>query len=144
MKLLTRILAVSGLLFLVLFLFAFYLTHIPGGEKIMQKKQLIAKMLQDKYHTSAYLIISEKRPHWYNDLLPNAVDDSYHLKGMAVDFWVMDLNGDNSWDVQDINLMVKTIKEVEEEHPELAGGTYTYLNKSRLTSRMVHTDVRIH
>jgi hypothetical protein len=119
-----------------------YLTHLPGNDKIQLKKKLISIKLKEKGFHGGYILISEKRHKWYNNILSNSSDNSFHLKGMAVDFWLMDLNKDGGWNKKDIDLMVNIINEVEKEHPELAGGTGTYLNSGTLASRMVHTDVR--
>ncbi|MFC2107819.1 hypothetical protein ACFLRY_05750 [Bacteroidota bacterium] len=126
---------------LVLTTLVLYITRLPGGEKITKKKHLIATKLEEKGYHGGYIIISEKRHKWYNSLLTNSVDRSYHMKGMAVDFWLMDLNDDGKWDKKDIELMVKIIGEVEKDNPELKGWTGTYLSKGALSSRMVHTDV---
>jgi hypothetical protein len=58
-----------------------------------------------------------------------------------MDLWVMDLDDNGKWDRDDIALMVKTISEIDREHPELAGWINTYLDKGFLASRMVHFDV---
>lgn len=134
------ILTISILLLLIAL--TFYLTHLPGNDKIQLKKKLISIKLKEKGVNGGYIIISEKRHKWYNNILSNSRDNSFHLKGMAVDFWLMDLNNDGNWNKKDVDLMINIINEVEKEHPELAGGTGTYLNSRALTSRMVHTDVR--
>lgn len=126
---------------LLLFIFTLYITHFPGSDNINKKKELIAAKLQEHGIKGGFILISEKRHKWYNNILPHSIDNSCHLKGMAVDFWVMDLNKDGSWDKTDIDLMVDFIFEVEMENPGLIGGTGTYLNSGFLASRMVHTDV---
>jgi hypothetical protein len=118
-----------------------YFTRLPGGEKIRLKRDLISAKFEEKGFRGGYIIISEKRHKWYNKLLANSIDKSSHLKGMAMDFWVMDLNDDGKWDKQDIDFMVAVIGQVEDEHPELAGWIGTYPDKGLLASRMVHTDV---
>ncbi|HOX77008.1 MAG TPA: hypothetical protein PLW31_03125 [Bacteroidales bacterium] len=126
---------------LLLLTFMLYFTHLPGSEPLGKKKGLVAAKLKEKGISGGYIVISEKRHKWYNSILPNAVDQSFHLKGMAVDFWVMDLNKDGRWDEKDIDLMLSIIFEAEKENPGLTGGTGTYLNSGFLASRMVHTDV---
>lgn len=112
-----------------------------GTKNLQKKKELIALKLTHKGY-SGYIIISEKRIKWFNDLLANSISNSFHLKGKAVDYWIMDLNNDGNWDKQDVDLMVKTIKEVEAENPEISGWTATYFNSGKLTKRMVHTGVK--
>lgn len=126
---------------LILAVAVYFVNFQKGNEKIQRKKELIAlKLIENGY--DGYIRISEKRYKWFNDLLSNSISNSHHLKGMAVDFWVMDLNGDGNWDKTDVELMVKTIKEVEKENPEVAGWTATYFNSGKLARRMVHTGVQ--
>lgn len=118
-----------------------YLTRLPVDSRVILKKHLIDARIKEKGYKTAYFIISQKRHRWYNNLLQNSIGRSNHLKGLAMDLWVMDLNGDGKWDRQDIDLMAETIKELDIEHPELSGWIGTYLDKGRLASRMVHFDV---
>lgn len=128
-------------IFISILALAFYLTHLPSNDNIHEKKKLISLKLKEKGFNGGFVIISEKRHRWYNKILSNSIDKSSHLRGMAMDFWIMDLNDDGKWNRKDIDLMVITINEIEKEHPELAGWTGTYHDKGALSSRMVHTDV---
>jgi hypothetical protein len=139
----SRALLFTLVLIFAIIAFAFYLIRLPGNDKIRQKNELIYRKLKEKGYQGGYFIISEKRHCWYNKLLPNSIAMSSHLKGLAMDYWLTDLNDDRRWNRKDIDLMVTVIHELEKEHPELAGRTVTYLNKGALTSRMVHTDVNM-
>ena len=110
---------------------------------LMQKKELIKQeLIKQGYSYNSVIIISEKRSKFYNSILSNSAKHSPHLKGHAVDYWVMDLNNDGTWDNKDIYLMQKIILKVEKNNPSIVGGTGLYLNRGFLSSRMVHTDIR--
>lgn len=137
MKIIIRTLLIIAFLAAILF----YLTRLPGDKRVMQKKRLIETRLAQKGYKGGFIIISQKRHQWYNSLLTNSIDRSNHLKGLAMDLWVMDLDGNGKWERNDIDLMVETINEIDREHPELAGWINTYTDKGFMASRMVHFDI---
>jgi uncharacterized protein YcbK (DUF882 family) len=70
----------------------------------------------------------------------NAVQDSKHKSGQAIDIIVLDINDDGKADAEDVDIVYKILdqKIVKED-----GGLGTYKNrKGFLTRQMVHFDCR--
>ena len=93
------------------------------------------------YSKYSVITISLKRPEWFNKILLNSSKKSQHLKGNALDVWVLDVNGNFKLDDDDIDIVIQAVKNVESKYPELTGVLGTYRCKSKTGSRMIHTDV---
>jgi hypothetical protein len=131
--------------FCILGYFLMYLGGIIGGDKkITRKLELIKFELNSKGYKIRWIIISQKRLSFINDLLTNSAKNSWHLKGKAIDAYVFDINGDNLFNKEDISIIEKANKVVEKEHPELTGGLGDYfLDKNDyFTKHMIHFDTR--
>lgn len=130
-----KIFAIAAIVLLVSLVFA----QMPDRE-IRQKLSLIKKEIIDMGYTPNWIIISGKRPAFYNKLLPNAAKDSYHLKGQAIDIYIFDIDGDYTFTDNDIRLVELANSKVERNNPKLMGGFGTYSGK--FAKRMIHLDTR--
>jgi hypothetical protein len=131
--------------FCILGYFLMYLGGLIGADKeITRKLELIKLELNSKGYKTNWIIISQKRHSFINDLLTNSSKDSWHLKGKAIDVYVFDINGDNLFNKKDISIIEQANNVVEKEHPELIGGLGDYsLDKNDyFTKHMIHFDTR--
>jgi hypothetical protein len=131
--------------FCILGYFLMYLGGLIGADKeITRKLELIKLELNSKGYKTNWIIISQKRLSFINDLLTNSSKDSWHLKGKAIDVYVFDINGDNLFNKEDISIIEQANNVVEKEHPELIGGLGDYsLDKNDyFTKHMIHFDTR--
>ena len=131
--------------FCILGYFLMYLGGLIGADKeITRKLELIKLELNSKGYKTNWIIISQKRHSFINDLLTNSSKDSWHLKGKAIDVYVFDINGDNLFNKEDISIIEQANNVVEKEHPELIGGLGDYsLDKNDyFTKHMIHFDTR--
>ena len=120
-----------------------YRIHInpPANPEIRKKLSLIDRKLDEKGFRRWYFVSSGRRSQWYNDLL-GTVKKSYHIRGMAIDIVVLDIDGDWVFDNRDISILEGINREVEREHPELVGAFGTYRKEGGLYANMVHLDTR--
>jgi len=135
--------------FYILGYFLMYIGGLIGADKeITRKLELIKLELNSKGYKTRWIIISQKRLSFFNDLLPNSAKNkkspSWHLKGKAIDVYVFDINGDNLFNKEDISIIEQANKVVEKEHPQLIGGLGDYsLDKNDyFTKHMIHFDTR--
>lgn len=124
---------------IIVLLFSLAFAQMPDRE-VRQKLSLLKKEIIDMGYTPNWIIISGKRPAFYNKILPNAAKDSYHLKGQAIDIYIFDIDGDYTFTDNDIKLLERANSKVEKNNPKLMGGFGTYSGK--LSKRMVHLDTR--
>jgi len=129
--------------------FLMYLGGLIGADKeITRKLDLIKLELNSKGYKTNWIIISQKRLSFFNDLLPNSAKNkkspSWHLKGKAIDVYVFDINGDNLFNKEDISIIEQANKVVEKEHPQLIGGFGDYFidKNDYFTKHMIHFDTR--
>jgi hypothetical protein len=129
--------------------FLMYLTGLIGADKeITRKLELIKLELNSNGYQTRWIIISQKRLSFFNDLLPKSAkkknSPSWHLKGKAIDVYVFDINGDNLFNKEDISILEQANKVVEKEHPELIGGFGDYFLdiNGYFTKHMIHFDTR--
>ncbi|MFM7588419.1 MAG: hypothetical protein ACKO55_04820 [Bacteroidota bacterium] len=126
-----------------------YLGGLIGADKeITRKFELIKIELKSKGYKASWIIISQKRLSFFNDLLPNSAKNknspSWHLKGKAIDIYVFDINGDNMFNNEDISIIEQANDVVEKEHPDLIGGLGDYIDDKHdyFTRHMIHFDTR--
>lgn len=118
---------------------------LGSDQKVMYKLSLIEKDLIEKNYKPSWVIISQKRYKTFNSILRKSVDGSHHLKGIAVDIYVFDINGDGEYNASDITILENSVNDVEKIHPELIGGLGDYYflkNNGYLTKHMIHIDTR--
>jgi uncharacterized protein YcbK (DUF882 family) len=129
--------------FFFVFIFVLYKIFInpAANEEVRHKLSLIDKKLEERDHRRWYFVSSGKRSVWYNNLLKTA-KKSYHLKGMAIDIMIWDIDGDWRFTTKDIAILEKLNAEVEKENPKLVGGFGTYLKEGGIYRYMVHIDTR--
>jgi len=136
--------------FVTLYILGYFLMYLGGligaDKEITRKLELIKIELKSKGYKTSWIIISQKRISFFNDLLPNSEKDkpSWHLKGKAIDIYVFDINGDNLFNNEDIYIIEQANNVVEKEHPDLIGGLGDYfLDKNDyFTKHMIHFDTR--
>jgi len=133
--------------FYILGYFLMYLGGLIGADKeITRKLELIKIELKSKGYKTSWIIISQKRLSFFNDLLPSSEKNSpsWHLNGKAIDIYVFDINGDNMFNNEDISIIEQANKVVEIEHPDLIGGLGTYFDDKNdyFTRHMIHFDTR--
>ena len=134
------ILKVSIFFFIILLIKILF--FLPGNGQVNYKLNLIENEISKRGYNNNWFIISGKRSSWYNNILSNSAKDSYHLKGEAIDIYVIDLNGDKVFNLEDIKIFESVNNYVESNHPELIGALGTYTTKGYFTRHMIHIDVR--
>lgn len=141
MKLLRSIISIALLLVLFYWLHAFLLIGVKKQSKIFY--QQLKEELQKGDYSPSFFIISGKRYGWDNGFLSefgNAVKNSKHLNGEAIDIIVLDVNQDGASDEKDVDIVFKILNEKIVKN---AGGIGTYKKSSGFLNRqMVHFDCR--
>ena len=108
----------------------------------MKKFDLIKKEITKQGYHNRWIMISGHRDEWYNDILKNSAKKSYHIKSMAFDIYVFDIDGDWDFDSNDIFILESITNKIELSNPNLVGGFGTYTTKDFLSKHMVHIDTR--
>ena len=127
------------LLFLIIIKVVFF---FPANSNVNYKLYLIKNEISKRGYTNNWFIISSKRHSLYNKILLNSTKKSYHLKGDAIDIYVLDIDNDGVFNSNDIKIIESANKEVELNHPELIGALGTYTTKGYFTRHMIHIDTR--
>ena len=127
---------------LILLITVKFLFFYPANSNVNYKLYLIKNEISKRGYTNNWFIISGKRHSWYNKILLNSSKKSYHLKGDAIDIYVLDIDNDGIFDSKDIQIIESANKEVELNHPELIGALGTYTNKGYFSKHMIHIDTR--
>jgi uncharacterized protein YcbK (DUF882 family) len=137
MKTLTKV-----LISVIIFILIKVLFFLPGNSEVNYKLKMIENEISKRGYVNNWFIISGKRHSWYNKILSNSVKESYHLKGEAIDIYVIDLNGDGIFNSEDIKIFESANEYVESTNPELVGALGTYTTKGYFTKHMIHIDTR--
>ena len=126
------------------FLFLRFTVLSPTEGSIKEKLNLIEIEVKKMGYTPNWVVISEKRSDFANNLLPLSAKNgkSYHLKGKAIDIFVFDVNGDNEFNSKDVKIIETANNTVERRNPKLKGGFGTYMKKGYLNKHMIHLDTR--
>lgn len=115
-----------------------------NANNIVHKKvDLINAELINMGYRPKWVIISQKRYGFYNNILINSVKNgkSKHLVGQAIDLYIYDINGDGNYNIQDFVIFKKASRKVEFINPKIKGGVYNYLKKGFFSRRMIHVEV---
>lgn len=117
---------------------------LGANEDIKWKIQLIEAELNTQNYQPKWVIISQKRSPWLNGILEKSATKSKHLEGLAIDLYVMDINGDWIYDNKDVEILYATTLNVEKKYPNLKGGFGIYFcnTNSFFTRHMIHLDLR--
>lgn len=133
----------------ILFAVIGYLIMISVGllnaeDSVHNKVNAIRNELKHQGYHPKWVIISQKRYEFYNNLLINSVKNgrSKHLKGLAIDLYVYDINGDGTYDIKDFELLKKASQKVGKANPKIRGNVYDYLDKGFFSRRMIHVEVK--
>lgn len=115
-----------------------------ANEDIKTKVQLIEAELRAQNYQPKWVIISQKRSDFFNSKLAKSAPKSNHLIGMAIDLYLIDINGDWIFDNKDVDILYDATLRVEKKNPHLVGGFGIYLNNttSYFTRHMIHLDLR--
>ena len=99
--------------------------------------------LRQKGYPTRLLVISTKRFKWHNDIqvkLSGAAKESRHLIGDAIDFIVLDINGDGNSDNKDVDIVFNVLDKIIIKDK---GGVGTYKGENSFIYRqMIHIDCR--
>lgn len=136
MKPLTKV-----LIAVVIFISIKILFFLPGNSQVNYKLKMIENEISKRGYTNNWFIIGGKRHSWQNKLLSNSAKNSYHLKGEAIDIYVIDLNSDRIFNSEDIKIFESANEYVESTNPELVGALGTYTTKGYFTRHMIHIDI---
>jgi hypothetical protein len=139
-----------GFQLLLLSLLGFMLMDFLGGvlnarPEVKHKLDLIEVELKKENYNPMWIIISQKRNKFLNDLLPkSAKGTSYHLQGRAIDIYVFDIDGNGVFNKSDIKIIESAINKVEKDNPALVGalGDYYLPKNDFFTRHMIHIDTR--
>ena len=112
-----------------------------ANDKVKTKVRLIKEAMEKDGYNVRWFTISEKRGKLYNSILPNAVKTSNHLKGNAIDVYVLDIDGDGSFTQKDLDIVKKYNRLIEKKNPSLVGAFGTYTSKT-FAKHMIHFDTR--
>lgn len=142
MKKIFTFLLKSLLILTVSILVVVFLFIKKPNQETLKKLNLIKTELSNQGYHNRWFVISGHRTKWYNSLLKHSAKKSYHLKGKAIDIFVIDIDGDWDFDSQDIKIIESINKKIEKSHPNLIGAMGTYTTKDFFTKHTVHLDTR--
>ncbi len=98
--------------------------------------------LEGRGHRPTWFIISQKRSSLYNAVLSNSVKKSKHLQGLAIDLFVVDVDGNGRYDRRDFDLIREASVRCERRFPGYRGSVFHYLARGSWLSRhMVHVEM---
>lgn len=117
----------------------------PANKEVTLKLELIEKEIREMGYRPIWFMISGRRDKIltlisYN----NKKKGSPHLKGIAIDIEVIDIDGDWDFDEKDISIFETANKSVELKNPSLRGnmGTYRGPNSDWLEWHQIHIDTK--
>ncbi len=113
---------------------------VGSSERVHGRVEAIRTQLEQQGHSPQWFIISQRRYSFYNMILRNAVKKSNHLKGEAIDLYIIDINGDGVYDIHDFELINAASKKVGRSSPRLKGEVFDYLRRGFFSRRMVHVE----
>jgi hypothetical protein len=116
---------------------------LNANDLVHKKVDLIKDELINMGYRPKWVIISQKRNEFYNNMLTNSKKNgkSKHLVGKAIDLYIYDINGDGSYNIKDFEIFKMASRKVEIINPEIKGGLNNYLNKGLFSRRMIHVEV---
>jgi hypothetical protein len=126
---------------LLLLLVVYLIFFTKANPKITAKIALIETAMKNDGYRPLWINICGTRSRWYNAILPNAIGQSPHLVGDAIDMYVFDIDGDYRFTNRDVEILREYNQLIEGTHPEMTGAFGTYLSKT-FARRMVHFDTR--
>jgi hypothetical protein len=139
MKKFLKVLYIFLLLSAVFFFSYFNNTRLVNPVTVAYYTDL-KKSLKENGYKDRLLVVSTKRFKWDNYLLVkfgNAVPNSRHMKGEALDFLVFDINSDGKTDGIDVDIVSGILKnKIIKEN----GNVGVYKNKGLLYKQLVHID----
>jgi energy-coupling factor transporter transmembrane protein EcfT len=122
-----------------LLMMAFGLLHANSNVQGIVKN-LRSDLRKEGYNPN-WVIISQKRYVFFNDLINNSVKKSKHLEGKAIDLFIIDINGNGVYDQNDFQLIQNSLERIKETNSSIKIRVYDYFGKGLLTQHMVHIEV---
>lgn len=142
---LIRYFFIRAVLFILLIFVALFFLYANSFKGVNKKTINYFYELKDSLRSQGYypmlLVTSTKRAKWFNDLAvkySGAAPKSKHLKAEAIDFVVLDINGDWKVNSKDVDIVYKILNE---QIVKNKGGIGTYKN-SGIDCQMIHIDCR--
>ena len=116
---------------------------LNANDLVHKKVDLIHDELINRGYHPKWVIISQKRYGFYNNILVNSVKNgkSKHLAGQAIDLYIYDINGDGNYNITDFEIFKMASRKAQVVNPEIKGGVYNYLKKGLFSRRMIHVEV---
>ena len=115
---------------------------LGSDPRLHTKLKDIRAELQRQGHRPTWFIISQRRSTLYNAVLANSITKSKHLRGRAIDIFVVDVDGNGRYDKMDFELIQGASETCGRRNSAYKGRVYDYLDKrSRLTRHMVHVEL---
>ncbi|MBU6158952.1 MAG: hypothetical protein KGP35_07975 [Bacteroidetes bacterium] len=106
-----------------------------------QKVGEIRNELIKNGYSPRWFIISQKRYRIFNKILDNSVPNSNHLKGKAIDLFVLDIDGDGQYDAKDFRLIQSAVLKCRQKNIGKKIKAFDYFGKGYLTQHMVDIEV---
>lgn len=139
MKKSIKILSTIILIVISFFIVDYFVGFYTVNPTISKKVKLIKESLKNEGYNVRWFMISGRRSVIANSILINASKNSHHLRGNAIDVFVIDIDGDNKFTQKDLDIVKKHNRIIESRYPELRGGLGTYTSRP-IAKRMVHFD----
>jgi hypothetical protein len=114
---------------------------LNANDRVHHKLAFINEQLNAKGYNPQWIIISQKRGYFYNLILHwkgTAVKNSEHLKGNAIDVFVLDIDGDGTYTYSDYELMQKAGKLYDKKINRKGVVAHYFDKKNSLDKHMVH------
>lgn len=116
-----------------------------GANEVVHEKVLnIQDELLKEGYTPRWFIISQKRSQFFNSFLKNSVKNgkSKHHDGKAIDLFIIDIDGDGRYNIDDFELMKAAMIKCEKSNPGTKGNIYNYFGRGSISQHMVHIEIK--
>jgi hypothetical protein len=116
---------------------------LNANQTVHAKVKGIEEEIINQGYQPSWFIISQKRYGFFNNLLLNSVKNgkSKHLKGKAIDLYVIDINGDGTYDKEDFKIIEMAAKKNQRDFELRKGKVFHYFGKGYFSQHMVHIEI---
>ena len=116
---------------------------LNANPAVHAKVKGIKEEIINQGYQPTWFIISQKRYGFFNNLLLNSVKNgkSKHLKGKAIDLYVIDINGDGTYGKEDFEIIEKAAKKNQRKFKLRNGKVFDYFGKGYFSQHMVHIEI---
>lgn len=115
-----------------------WISYSHLSPSVQTKRAMLDRELMKQGYESNYFLLSGYRPPWLNRLMPLSAKKSVHQQGLAIDLFVMDIDGNDRFDDADLRIITSALDILDKRNPTVKGGVGLYHRPFR---RMVHFDV---